>query len=183
MKKMFQTICQLFEPAREGAVALSNDLGGMFQEGKESFQIDPGAALPVSTRYLVYKRGTSQYYAAVGDAASLPLGISPDAPYQLGDFFDVERFGAGGGTRLGCSAGAITIDHLVGAAANGLVQDVTAAGNGTYWVIGRATKTVTAAGLEITFVSVAPYQVTVTGGAPFNYPHLLSPVRIRTEYR
>jgi hypothetical protein len=137
----------------------------MFDHGKETFQIDPGSTFPVASRNLIYKRGSGQYYAAVCDATSYPLGTSPDAPYQAGDFLEVERFGAGKGTQLGLSAGAITIDHLVGTAASGQVQDVTAAGNGTYWVIGRAIKTVAAAGQEITFVAMHPYQVTVTGGA------------------
>jgi hypothetical protein len=136
----------------------------MFEHGRETLQIDPATPLPVGSRYLIYKRGSNQYYAAICDAASLPLGVSPDAPYQIGDFLDVERFGAGQGTRLGYSAGAISIDHLVGTASGGQVQDVTSAANGTYWVIGRATKTVTGAGQEITFVTTPPYQVTVTGG-------------------
>ncbi|MGA2176250.1 MAG: hypothetical protein ABSH38_14840 [Verrucomicrobiota bacterium] len=164
MKKMLQYICRLFHPVPAGATALANELGGLFDSGRETLQIDPAATLPVAGRYLIYKRGSGQYYAAVGDAASFPLGTSPDAPYQSGDFLDVERFGAIKGTQLGMSAGAIAIDHLVGAAASGQVQDVTAAANGTYWVIGRATKTVAAAGQEITFLAVAPYAVTVTGG-------------------
>lgn len=164
MKRLLHSIRHLFDPLPPGGTTLANELGGMFEHGRETLQIDPATSLPVSSRYLIYKRGSSQYYATIGDAASLPLGVSPDAPYQIGDFLDVERFGAGRGTQLGYSAGAITIDHLVGTAAGGQVQDVTAASNGTYWVIGRATKTVTAAGQEITFVTTTPYQVTVTGG-------------------
>jgi hypothetical protein len=164
MKKMLHYICHLFDPVPPGAAVLGNTLGGMFDHGRETLQIDPATTLPVTSRYLIYKRGSSQYYAAICDAVSLPLGVSPDAPYQIGDFLDVERFGAGRGTQLGYSAAAITIDHLVGTAAGGQVQDVTAAANGTYWVIGRATQTVTAAGQEITFLTNAPYQVTVTGG-------------------
>lgn len=165
MKRLFRYICHLANPGRGKATVLANELGGMFDHGRETLQIDPATTLPVASRYLVYKRGSSQYYATVCDATSLPLGVSPDAPYQIGDFLDVERLGAGRGTQLALSAGAITIDHLVGTAAAGQVQDVTAAANGTYWVIGRATKTVAGAGLEITFVTSPPYQVTVTGGA------------------
>jgi hypothetical protein len=164
MKKIMNYIRNLFHAAPPGAVALANELGGLFDSGRETLQIDPATSFPVSSKYLAYKRGSSQYYAAVCDAASFPLGTSPDSPYQAGDFLDVDRFGSGKGMQLGFSAGAITIDHLVGTAANGQVQDVTSAANGTYWVIGRATKTVTAAGLEITFIAVYPYQVTVTSG-------------------
>ena len=164
MKRILRSIYHLFKPLPPGGTALANDLGGMFEHGRETLQIDPATSLPAGSRYLLYKRGSSQYYATICDATSLPLGVSPDAPYQIGDFLDVERLGPGRGTQLGYSAGAITIDHLVGSAAGGQVQDITAAANGTYWVIGRATKTVTAAGQEITFITTAPYQVTVTGG-------------------
>ncbi len=146
-------------------VALANELGGFFDHGRETLQIDPTATLPVASKYLVYERGSTLYYAKPSAGVNMPLGVSPDAPYQLGDFLDVERFGASEGTQIGLSAGAITIDHLVGSAAGGLVQDVTAAANGTYWVIGRAIKTVAAANQEISFLTVPPYQVTVTGGA------------------
>jgi hypothetical protein len=148
----------------KGVVALANELGGMFAHARETLQIDPSVTFPVSGKYLVYERGSTLYYAKPTGGVNLPLGISPDAPYQIGDFLDVERFGASEGTQLGYSAGAITIDHLVGSAASGLVQDVTAAANGTYWVIGRAIRTVTVANQEISFLTCAPYQVTVTGG-------------------
>jgi hypothetical protein len=145
-------------------VALANELGGLFDHGRETLQIDPAVTFPITSKYLIYERGSSQYYAKPTSGVNLPLGISPDAPYMVGDFLDVERFGATRGTQLGYSAGAVTIDHLVGSAAGGYVQDVTSAANGTYWVIGRATKTVPGANLEITFVPCAPKQVTVTGG-------------------
>jgi len=141
-------------------IALANQLGGTFEHGKESLQIDPSTTLPVSSKYLIYKRGSTQYYAAIADGVNMPLGVSPDAPYQLIDLVTVERFGATVGTQLGFSAAAITIDHLVYSAANGLVGDLTTAGSGTYWVVGRATNTVGAASQEITFVPCFPYQVT-----------------------
>jgi hypothetical protein len=162
LKFSFQHLAFGLRP--KGAVALANELGGLFDHAHETLQIDPTATIPVSSKYLVYERGSSQYYAKPTAGVNMPLGISPDAPYQIGDFLDVERFGASEGTQLGYSAGAITIDHLVGSAASGFVQDVTAAANGTYWVIGRATKTVTVANQEISFLTCAPYQVTVTGG-------------------
>jgi hypothetical protein len=148
----------------KGAVALANELGGMFAHGRQTLQIDPSITLPVSSKYLVYERGSTLYYAKPTAGVNMPLGISPDAPYQIGDFLDIERFGASEGTQIGYSAGAITIDHFVGSAASGFVQDVTSAANGTYWVIGRAIKTVTVANQEIGFLTCAPYQVTVTGG-------------------
>ena len=173
MKKLFNTLRlwlhfslqpSAFGLRPKGAVALDNELGGMFSHGRQTLQIDPTVTLPVSTKYLVYERGSSLYYAKPSAGVNLPLGISPDAPYQIGDFLDVERFGTAEGTQIGYSTGAITVDHLVGSAAGGLVQDVTSAANGTYWVIGRAIKTVTAANQEISFLTCPPYQVTVTGG-------------------
>ncbi len=141
-------------------IALANQLGGLYEHGKESLQIDPSATLPVSSKYLIYKRGSSQYYAAIADGVNMPLGTSPDAPYQLNDFLSIERFGATVGTQLGISAGAVTMDDLVYSAANGLVGDLTTAGHGTFWVIGRAVNTVGAASQEITFVPCFPYQLT-----------------------
>ncbi|MGA2749122.1 MAG: hypothetical protein ABSG59_10125 [Verrucomicrobiota bacterium] len=158
LKKLLAAWDRFRAPAN--APALSNELGGLFDQGRETLQIDPSTVLPVSSKYLVYQRGSSQYYAAVAGGAGLPLGVSPDAPYQAGDFLDIERFGATRGTQLGYSAGTITIDDLVYAAASGLVGDLATAGHGTFWVIGRATKTVAASGLEITFIPCFPYQVT-----------------------
>ncbi len=153
-----------FSRRPKGAVALANELGGLFDHARETLQVDPTVTFPVASKYLVYERGSSLYYAKPTAGVNMPLGTSPDAPYQIGDFLDVERFGASAGTQLGYSAGAITIDHLVGSAAGGLVQDVTSAANGTYWVIGRAIKTVTVANQEISFLTCPPHQVTVTGG-------------------
>jgi hypothetical protein len=145
---------------KEKPVALANQLGGLFEHARETLQIDPSTTFPVAGKYLIYKRGSSPYYAAIADGVNLPLGPSPDAPYQAGDFLDVERLGAVGGTQLGFSTGSVTIDDLVYSAANGLVGDLTLAGHGTFWVIGRATNTVGAANLEIAYVPCSPYQVT-----------------------
>jgi hypothetical protein len=165
MKKMVSKLKLYWNAARHpGAVALGNELGGMFDHARETLQVDPSITLPVSSKYLVYERGSTIHYAKPTAGVNMPLGISPDAPYQVGDFLDVERFGSSPGAQLGYSAGAITVDHLVGSAASGLVQDVTSAANGTYWVIGRALKTVSAANQEISFLTCPPYEVTVASG-------------------
>src|SRR5580693_4775076 len=98
--------------APRGAVALPNQLGGLFERGRETLQIDPSTTFPVASKYLIYKRGSSPYYASLADGINLPLGLSEDAPYQAGDFLDVQRFGATVGTQLGVSTGAVTIDDL-----------------------------------------------------------------------
>jgi hypothetical protein len=160
-----------------GSIALANAVGLMFSEGHETLQVDPTVSFPVSSKYLGYMRGSTQYYAKLWDggatAASFPLGVSPDAPYQSGDFLTINRLDATVGTQIGMSAGAITIDHLVYAAANGLfgdLQSATAGGGGgtTYWVIGRATASVTAASQEISFVPCDPYLLTATNGTLTN---------------
>ena len=156
--------CFSLQPSAFGVfrrpIALANELGGMFERGRESYQIDPSTTLPVASKYLIYKRGSTQYYAAIADGVAMPLGFSEDAPYQLGDFLSVERFGATVGTQLGFSAGAVTIDNLVCSTANGLVGDLTVVGHGTFWVIGRADKSVSTANLEVTYIPCFPYQVT-----------------------
>src|SRR5580658_649942 len=105
-------------------VALANELGAAFEHGVQTLQIDPSTTLPVASQHLIYKRGSTQYYAAIADGVNMPLGISPDAPYQLSDFLAVSRFGAVPGILQGFSVGAVTIDHLVYSAANGLVGDL-----------------------------------------------------------
>ena len=56
--------------------------------------------------------------------------------------------------------GAVSVDDLVYSAAGGLVGDLATAGHGTFWVIGRAIKTVGAANLEISYIPCFPYQAT-----------------------
>jgi hypothetical protein len=163
MKKLLNFLLPSFASflgRKERPIALANQLGGIFERGCETLEIDPSTTFPVSSKYLIYKRGSSQYYAAIADGVNLPLGPSPDSPYQAGDFLDVERLGATVGTKLGFSTGAVTIDDLVYSAASGLVGDLTTAGHGTFWVIGRAVNTVGAANLEITSIPCFPYQVT-----------------------
>jgi hypothetical protein len=163
-------------------IPLANELGGMFDNGRETLQPDPSMTLPLSGgidgtsgHYLGYMRGPAgQYYGKPWDggsgASSFPLGISVDAPYQAGDFFEVERLGAIKGIFAGISAGAITIDHYVYAAATGLVGDLATAASGTYWVIGKACKTAGAAGLEISFVPMFPFLLTTNGSGTYTYP-------------
>jgi hypothetical protein len=155
-----------------GSIALANELGIIDKHGNESLLVDPASTFPVagggvSGKYLAYERGAVYTEGRLAAGVNLPLGISPDAPYQIGDWFDVARFGAVAGTMLGQSGGAITIDHLLGVSllTPGVLVDLTTAANGTYWCVGRATKTVPAANVDISFEPRAPYQVTVTGGA------------------
>lgn len=150
-------------PANTG-VALTNALGTTFPKGDESLIVDVAVSLPVATRFLVWMRGADQYHANICDgnsaASHRPLGVSPDSPFQAGDFMTVQRFGAVIGTTLGISGGVITVDNLVVAAANGQVKDLTVVGAGTFWVVGVACSSTTAAGQEVTFISVVPYTVT-----------------------
>jgi len=157
-----------------GLVALPNALGLMFKDGKESLLVDSSVTTPVTSpgngKYALWVRGaaynTAKLCTGASGAGNAPLGISPDAPYQAGDVLTVFRLGAMPFIMLGWSDGAITIDHLViaSAATAGAIGDLTTQGNGTYWVIGRAAATVSAAGNEISFVPCMPYEITVSGG-------------------
>lgn len=161
-------LCRVFALRR--GIALANAVALVFEHGKESFQIDPAASFPVGTKYLNYMRGSTQYLAKPstgGSAAPPPLGIAPDSAYQANDFFSIERYNATVGSQIGISVGAITIDHLVydaGATTAGTLGDLSTAGNGTYWVVGRAASTVAGAALQFAFIPTAPYLLTVTGG-------------------
>jgi len=151
-------------------IVLANELGLELSGGRETLLVDPNQTVPVTSKNLVYMRGTSGYQygmlaSGLATLAAMPLGVSDDAPWQAGDLFAVKRFGGTPGTLLGQSLGAITIDHLVYSAANGLIGDLNTAPNGTYWAIGRATKTVAAASQDISFVPDFPWLLTVTTGA------------------
>jgi hypothetical protein len=157
---------------RKGRVALANELGLIDSHGHETLLIDPAAALPIAGggangRWLAYERGAAYNEARLAAGVNVPIGISEDAAFQIGDWIDVARFGAIQGTLIGQSGGAITIDHLIGVSlvTAGVLVDLTTAANGTYWCVGRATKTVTVANVDISFEPRAPYQITVTGGA------------------
>lgn len=147
-------------------IALANELG-LMQGGHENFTVDSTESFPVATRYLNYKRGAGgDNYAQIGDAASFPLGISPDAPYAAGDRFSVYRYGLVKHGLIGISAAAIALDDLILTAASGKVQGLTGVADGTYWIIGRCTKAVTAADKEVAFAPCTPIKVTTVGAAP-----------------
>ena len=159
------TLAAFLERRRRGVTALANDLGLMFEHGIETLLIEPASgSLPVTSRYLIYKRGTTaDNYCDVCTASDYPLGISSDSPYQAGDYVNIRRFGAKKGIEIGIAAAAITIDHLVYVTAAGKIADLTLATTGTLWVIGRANKTVAATNstMECSFVPCTPYQITV----------------------
>ncbi len=160
--------------APRNAVALPNSLGLLNENGIESLLVDPAsAALPFGSRYLLIQRGASGYQygdvCAGGPAGPLPLGVSSDSPYQIGDMMNVRRLGARKGLELGIgvAGSAVTIDKLLVSAAGGKVQDIsTLSVNGTYWVVGRAAATIAATSttMEIQFVPCVPFQIINTGG-------------------
>jgi hypothetical protein len=175
----FGTLSTTLFPRR--AVALPNALG-LFGEKSETLLLDPASSYNINNpwpgataqaaRWRVVQRGASGYqYGDLAQGTSLPLGVTPDAPYSSSDPFAVLRLGAHPGLFLGVSATAVTIDHLVYATTNGQLADLSAAANGTYWIIGRAAGTL-AAGVdqgEVPYVPCVPYQLTVTSGT-FTYP-------------
>ncbi len=142
-------------------IALANALGLTFSKGEESLIVDTGVSLPVTTRFIVWQRGADAYHAAIADGTHFPLGPSPDAPYQAGDILSVQRLGAVIGTTLGVAGGAIAVDNLVCVAkdSTGRILDLTTAGGGTWYVIGRAASAATAANQEVTYISCLPYTV------------------------
>lgn len=156
------------------AVALANSVGLFNEQGLESLFIDPATVnLPFPGRYLLIQRGSSGYQygdlCAGGPGGPLPLGPSPDSPYQGGDILSVRRLGVRPGLELGIgvSGKTVTIDKLLVSAAAGCVQDVTTLTvNGTYWVVGRAAASLATTGslLEVPYVPCEPYQIINTGG-------------------
>ena len=132
-------------------VALTNALGLINEHGIETLLLDPASSYnsgnPWPNRFLLVQRGASgyQYGDLAGggsNLAALPLGPSPDAPYNSSDPFAVRRLGAHPGLELGIASGAITIDHLVVSTAAGKIADANTIAAGTYWVVGRAAGTV-----------------------------------------
>jgi hypothetical protein len=181
MKKILNSVFCLLASFRRRPLALANALG-LFGEKTETLFLDPASTCNAtnpwpgvtsqSARFLLVQRGATGYqYGDLANGTAMPLGATPDAPYNSGDPFAVIRLGAHPGLFLGVTATAVTIDHLVYAAPKGLVADLLTAANGTYWVVGRAAATV-AAGTdlgEIPYVPCTPYQLVVTSGA-ITYP-------------
>jgi hypothetical protein len=168
---------------RRGSIALANELAGALYSGRESRQVDAGQTLPITNTYigggkfLVWMVGTGSTASLLTAAlcsgaatkAAFPLGISRDNPFQAGDFVQIERFGATPGTQVGISLGAITDGDWVYSAANGLIGSAATVGSVSVWVIGKANKTVTAAGQEISFIPQLAELWTVTSGTPNTY--------------
>ncbi len=64
MKKMVMGLKFYWNAVRfPGAVALGNELAGMFDHARETLQVDPVITLPVVSKYLVYERGSNIHYA------------------------------------------------------------------------------------------------------------------------
>ena len=154
---------------RKGLVVLPNELAVITKEGRESLMIDPTSTFPVASKWLLYRRGSQYNYGIVSNGVALPLGPSPDAPYQANDWLPIFRLGLFPGSTFGMATAtaAITQDDLVydaGATTAGCIADLTLAANGTYWVVGRCLKTVPAGGLEVAYAPCEPFKVTVTAG-------------------
>jgi hypothetical protein len=148
-------------------VPLANALALSSDTGFQTLQIDPAATLPIASKYLIYERGSAYNYARIAGGTNVPLGVSSDAPFALGDFLNIRRLGARKGFEIGIPAGPIAADHLVvlDLAGTGKVVDLTTQGNGTYWVVGRATQAAVATDLEVSYVPDIPYQVNNNNGA------------------
>jgi len=162
-------------------VALTNELGLINEHGIETLLLDPASSYnsgnPWPNRFLLVQRGASgyQYGDLAGggsNLAALPLGPSPDAPYNSSDPFAVRRLGARPGLELGIASGAITIDHLVVSTAAGKIADANTIAAGTYWVVGRAAGTVAANSStnEVPYLPMDPYLLTTNGSGTFTYP-------------
>jgi len=151
-------------------IALANALG-LWGAKAETLLLDPNSTYnsgnPWPGRNLLVQRGATGYqYGDLSAGVNRPLGVTLDAPYNAGDPFEVIILGGHPGLFLGIATGAVTIDHLLVAAAGGKVTDITTLGNGTYWVVGKAAATITATNstMEISYVPTLPYQITVSGG-------------------
>lgn len=170
---IFRLLDRLTVP--RGSVALPNSLALINEHGIESLFVDPASAsLPFSSRYLLIQRGASGYQygdvCAGGPGGAMPLGITSDSPFQIGDILNVRRLGARPGLEIGIGVAGktVTIDKLIVSAAGGMIQDVTTLGaaNGTYWVVGRAAANLSATPSlqETPFVPCVPFQIVNTGG-------------------
>ena len=170
-KSLLATLARPFQRAKPQSVALPNALGLFNETGIETLLLDNASVYNATNlwpgRYLLVQRGAGGYqYGDLAQGTALPLGPSSDSPAAPSDPFNIRRLGARPGLELGIASGAITVDHLVYATTGGKVADLTLAGNGTYWVVGRAAGTVAAGNStgEIAYVPDVPYQVTVSGG-------------------
>ena len=176
----------ILERRPKNSIALANELAGRNDLGVTTVQVDTAQTVPLTNTYigtgknLIWQIGTNStatlrtgMVCAGGQVAATkanyPLGISPDAPYQAGDWVPIQIFGITPGSLVGISAGAITDLDWVGPGANGLVQSLAVITTQNVWCFGKATKTVTGIGQEVSIAHCEPFIMNVNTGTPNTY--------------
>lgn len=143
----------LFRPTRLVA--------GNIAEGTHAGALTKLTDAAITTRHLLYRRGSDDAHIAVCGASDTlpPLGPVADEAAGAGEPVAVQLLGKGATKRL-VAAEAITVGDEVWTAASGKVQDRTAT-TGTYWMVGTA---LTAAGADGDIIEVqdsTPIRITV----------------------
>lgn len=115
----------------------------------------------VSTRHLLFTRGTGDTTIKAAGASDLPVGTVDDTG-TAGEPVSLLLLGKGKTKKMVASE-AITVGEQVFAAASGKVQDLPT-GAGTYWCVGIAQTASTADGQLIEVQDCVPYPVTVSAG-------------------
>jgi hypothetical protein len=152
---------QRFALANAGGPAL----GLMASDGRASMLLNSNVTLPVASRWLLYELGTDSNHVATAAGVNMPLGPSPDSPSGtiIGAALQLSVYllGAYRGTLLGISAGAIGAGNIVYASTvtAGQIADLSVAGAGNYWIVGRAVSAVNAAGQEFAYIPCFPVLV------------------------
>lgn len=137
------------------AFALGNELTNTAVNGTDSYLTDAA----ITSRFRVVTFGTDANHVAAAGVGDIPIGVTPDEATAAEQKVSVQLFGIYPNGCRGVASGAITAGDMLVAGASGAVRTLPGS-SGTYYIIGRATKTV-ADGAEVPFIPSFPIQRTV----------------------
>jgi hypothetical protein len=117
-----------------------------------------------TSRYLIAKRGASEYSIAIAGQGDIPYAVVPDmtptTDTDLSYPLPVNILGLNEDTERMIASGAIAVDSLLTTDAGGQVRQVPGTA-GTYWVLGKAKTAAVAQNDQVEVIACFPYQVTV----------------------
>lgn len=162
---------QLFAPFVRAMEALQLKTQRMFgasrlvaaniAEGTHAAAINKLTDAAITTRHLLYKRGSDDNHIAVAGASDTlcPIGTIDDEASAAEENVAVQLLGKGPTKRMVASE-AITVGDEVWTAASGKVQDRTATA-GTYWIVGTALSAASGDGEIFEVQCCAPIRITI----------------------
>lgn len=157
MQKLIRSLTAAMALAFGHSLIACNIAGGVHADGNLTLKAD--AAL--SARFLRVKFGSDASHFAIAGAEAA-LGICTDDPDTAEDSYNVGLLGATKGTQVGVGAAAIAAGDFITGTTGGKFITMTAIGNGTYYVEGKAVTACGGNNEEFEFIPCFPHAVTVS---------------------